>query len=61
MVLTSPGVVVAISENMTDTGPDAFGVGDPVPIAPTCTAIACRGPMVTVKLPWSPIQNLKIK
>ena len=61
MVLTSPSVVVAISENMTDTGPDAFGVGDPMPIAPVCTAIACRGPMVTVKLPSSPIQTLKIE
>jgi hypothetical protein len=60
MTLTSPSVVVATSENKTDTGLAAFGVGDPMPIAPICTATACRGPMVTVKLPSNPIQNLKI-
>lgn len=51
-------MVVAFSENKTDTC-CAFGAGLPMPIAPVCTAIACRGPTVTVKLPPNPIMNLR--
>jgi hypothetical protein len=56
--LTSPYVVVASSENTTDTC-CAVGTGIPTPIAPVCTAIACRGSMVTLKLPPYPTENLQ--
>lgn len=61
--LTSPNVVFAVSEKRIDTCCGIFCMGKPKPRtrAPVCTAIACRGPTVTLKLPSYAIRNLRTK